>query len=121
MNDIAGYCPMGCGRTLFVGEGGYVTCSLIGCPRPDAVADILADRETEHVVKFDADTFTVRHPLRERLDDALMTCDLHEYIAGLPGPPIRPGQYRARTTIDTTRPWSWELIKDHPLPAGETR
>lgn len=104
---VDGYCPMGCGRTLFLGGGGLVTCSFIRCPRPDAVADLLADKETEHVVGFDEDGFTIRHPLRERLDDAVMTCELHAYIAGLDGPPVRPGRYRPRL-LDGR--WSWEVL-----------
>lgn len=44
---VGGYCPMGCGETLFLGEDGYVTCSLIECPRPDAAAVIL-DNPAEH-------------------------------------------------------------------------
>jgi hypothetical protein len=91
---VAGYCPMGCGETLFVGAGGFVTCSNLPCPRPDAVSDLLGDRETEHVVKLGERVFTVRHPLRERLDDALMTCDLHEWIECRAGPPAATGRYR---------------------------
>lgn len=111
--DVTGYCPMGCGRTLFVGSGGYITCSYIDCPRPDAVADLLADRETEHVVRFDENGFTVRHPLRERLDDKLMTCDLHTFCATLPGPPPQLGTYRAGRVLDMS-PWSFQRIEDSP-------
>ena len=42
---VDGYCPMGCGPTLFLGEGGYVTCSWHACPNPSAVADLLEDRQ----------------------------------------------------------------------------
>jgi hypothetical protein len=105
--SIVGYCPMGCGRTLFVGASGHITCSLIACPRPTAVDELLGDREAEHTVKFGKSTFTVRHPLRERLDDELMTCDLHEYIAGLSGPPVTPGRYRACRHGDR---WTWETV-----------
>lgn len=39
---VRGKCPS-CGlETLFLGEGGYVTCSLIGCRRPDAATELLA-------------------------------------------------------------------------------
>ncbi|WP_308169542.1 DUF6085 family protein [Acrocarpospora catenulata] len=69
------------------------TCSFIHCPRPDAVSTLLEDREVEHIVQFGAETFTVRHPLRERLDDALMECALHDHIANLDGPPVKPGQH----------------------------
>lgn len=102
---VTGYCPMGCGRTLFLAAGGYVTCSYIHCPRRDAVADLLDDRETAHIVDFTGDGFTVRHPLRERLDDALMTCGLGEYLVQLAGPPVQPGRYRAH---GTGRSWTWQ-------------
>lgn len=104
---VTGYCPMGCGRTLFLADGGYVTCSYLHCPRRDAAADLLGDKETEHIVQFGGGTFTVRHPLRERLDDALMACELHEHIASLDGPPVRPGRYRAR---GAGAKWSWEAV-----------
>jgi hypothetical protein len=94
-DTVQGHCPA-CGwASLFIGEGGYLTCSRLECPQPDAVHRILADSETEHLVQFDDDGFTVRHPLRERLDDALMQCDLHRHCASLPGPPDAPGRYRA--------------------------
>ncbi len=113
---VQGYCPMGCGRTLFLADGGYVTCSYVHCPRRDAVADLLADTETEHIVKFGETEFTVRHPLRERLDDALMDCDLHSDIAAMSGPPVRPGTYRARwADYHAETPgygqWTWTEIQ----------
>lgn len=41
MTKVSGRCPMGCGETLFVGNGGHVTCSLIGCPKPWAADALL--------------------------------------------------------------------------------
>src|SRR5574343_1580528 len=38
---VAGCCPACGGASLFVGEGGYVTCSMRPCPDPTAVADLL--------------------------------------------------------------------------------
>ncbi|MEU9888654.1 DUF6085 family protein [Sphaerisporangium sp. NPDC051011] len=110
-DSLAAYCPMGCGRTLFVADGGFITCSYVHCPRPTAVADLLEDRETEHIVRFGLETFTVRHPLRERLDESLMDCALHDHVKGLAGPPIRPGQYRARARTDG-QGWTWEPLPD---------
>lgn len=97
MVKLKGYCPMGCGETLFVGSGGYVTCSWHECPAPDAVATILESRETEHVVTFSDDNFNVEHPLRERVpgDDYMTNCELADDIAMLGGPPVKPGRYRA--------------------------
>lgn len=114
---VAGYCPMGCGQTLvLVGWGGHVACSLDACPRPDAAADILNDAEVNHIVALGATTFTVRHPLRERLDDELMHCSLHEWIAGLSGPPRKPGTYRVYQAAGADRyDWgaaSWQSMAE---------
>lgn len=106
--NVAGLCPMGCGPTLVAGDGGAITCSLVGCPRPTAVAELLEDGETEHLVRLDEDDFVVRHPLRERLDNALMTCDLFAQIAALAGPPRQPGTYRVEMRPGT--PWAWTAV-----------
>jgi len=95
MCTVQGYCPMGCGQTLFLGDGGYVTCCYGECPERSAAADILENRETEHIVEFGDASFSVQHPLRERLNGDLFVCGLHQWIANLPGPPVRPGRYRA--------------------------
>jgi hypothetical protein len=103
---VQGHCPA-CGRSsLFLGAGGRVTCAILTCPRPSAVDEILADREVEHVVELTGTGFTVRHPLRERLDDALMDCDLHTRIAASAGPPVTPGRYRVR--VPGVGGWVWE-------------
>lgn len=80
---VKGFCPMGCGETLFLGSGGYVTCSWVKCPRPDAAADILLERESEHIVVLGESTFDIQHPLRER--DAL-TIDAPVYATSAPVP-----------------------------------
>jgi hypothetical protein len=103
---LPGYCPMGCGQHLFVGAGGFITCSWIDCPRPDAVSTLLEDRETEHVVLFGRAGFTVRHPLRERLDDQLMTCGLQIWCTELDGPLDTSGPVRMHETTDG----EWEVI-----------
>jgi hypothetical protein len=77
------------------------------------VTVLLADQESEHIVVFGETGFTIRHPLRERLDDALMDCDLHKDIAAMGGPPVRSGTYRARwTDYAAATPgyghWTWE-------------
>src|SRR4051794_25897541 len=98
---------MGCGQTLFLAEGGHVTCSWIECPRPSAIDEILDDQETEHVVELRDETFTVLHALRERLDHAQLDCPLAGYLEGLDGPPRAPGRYRARL-LDIG--WAFERI-----------
>lgn len=97
---VAGYCPMGCGQTLFLGEGnrgegGYVTCSLVDCPRPDAVSTLLEDHERHHIASLNEDGFSLKHPLCERLDDDLFDCDMHARLRALDEMPIEePGIYR---------------------------
>lgn len=41
MVKVQGRCPRGCGETLFLGDGGYVTCSWVRCPEPDAASKLL--------------------------------------------------------------------------------
>lgn len=41
MTAVVGRCPMGCGETLFVGSGGYVTCSYLPCPDPCRASEML--------------------------------------------------------------------------------
>jgi hypothetical protein len=111
---VEGYCPMGCGRTLILGVGGEVTCSNQLCVRRSAVAEILADPETQHVVWFEEHAFTMLHPLRERLADedaqaAIAACSLNTYIKGLDGPPVAPGKYRALAR--TGAGWAWEEVR----------
>lgn len=99
MIRIEGNCPMGCGAHLYAEEGrsfNRIICMAQGCPRISAAQEILEDAESEHTVQFSGSGFTIRHPLRERLDDKLMTCDLHLVCTGFPGPPDgRGGTFRA--------------------------
>lgn len=44
---VRGYCPQCRGETLFLGNNGYVTCSVIGCKDPGAAHDLLADTEAQ--------------------------------------------------------------------------
>jgi hypothetical protein len=40
---VQGRCPA-CGtKGLFLGDGGYITCSLVDCPQPDAATEVIAD------------------------------------------------------------------------------
>ncbi len=107
--SVRGHCPACGSASLFLGTGGYVTCSVIDCPRPTAVSDLLDDRETEHVVFIGETDFTIRHPLLERLDDALLNCDLHERITACDGPPATPGRYRVSSIGGR---WVWITIRD---------
>ena len=106
---VQGVCPACGGRSLFVGDGAFITCSRLDCPEPDAVSSILDDDEIQHVVEFREGTFTIRHPLSERIEDRLMDCALFDFLSTLPGPPVRPGRYRARA-VGGLREWAWETL-----------
>ncbi|MEU6674808.1 DUF6085 family protein [Streptomyces sp. NPDC046925] len=109
MTDVQGHCPA-CGRaSLFLGEGGYVTCSIRECPQPDAVSELLADRETEHIVQLAEEGWTVRHPLIERLDDALMGCQLNAYMSTFDRPD-ELGTFRAELGKYEAGLWNWEKL-----------
>ncbi|MFC9987894.1 hypothetical protein ACFXKV_04485 [Streptomyces globisporus] len=41
MPDVQGHCPACGAASLFLGEGGHVTCARIECPAPDAADDML--------------------------------------------------------------------------------
>ncbi len=104
---LEAYCPMGCGKTLFIGKGGYITCSHLKCPNPTVVADMLLDPEHEHVVVIEPFSFSIKHPLRERPDEVL-ACSLHAYMSNLSGPPAAEGRYRVR---NVNGEWSsWERL-----------
>lgn len=40
-DKVQGECPNGCGETLFLGKGGYVTCSSLRCSDPGAATKML--------------------------------------------------------------------------------
>ena len=43
MQTVQGRCPA-CGwASLFLGDGGYVTCSRLECPRPDLVTELIGE------------------------------------------------------------------------------
>lgn len=108
MMHIRGFCPMGCGQSLYLDEGFMrVVCMSLECPRDTAVDEILADPETGHLAKIGSRDFSLVHPLRERLDQDLLHCELNQYLTELGGPPVEPGRYRVTqsTAPDT---WAWE-------------
>lgn len=111
MINVRGYCPMGCGMRLMMNEKGTIICTNGECPHPLAVSDLLSDQETEHVVTFGDRGFTIRHPLRERLNDHLLQCDLHDHLTALNGPPVPPGTYCAKHwPTDGGKCWTYAEI-----------
>lgn len=96
IRDVRGYCPVGCGKSLHLTGDGSIVCLSRDCPEPDAAQKILLDSETEHIALFEEETFTIQHPLRDRLGD-LFSCTVHTLVSALPGPPEgKTGKYRVR-------------------------
>lgn len=84
-----------CGGSLFLASGGYVTCSRSDCPNPTAISDLLIDHmQPHHTVVLGDNTFSIEHPIRERIDGTLLTCSLHQELSEAGGAPLRPGTYR---------------------------
>lgn len=58
-----------------------------------------------HIVQADGETFTLQHPLTERLTGDLFGCDIHAHIAA--GEPLEKGRYRVLMKDD---PADFDLI-----------
>jgi hypothetical protein len=101
---VEGRCPA-CGSTgtLFVGQGGYITCSLDRCPDPGVVADLL-DRPRYHVIEFGEDGWAIQHEVT--CFPNLLDCATHErvstWLGALSGPPVPPGRYRVGDDLKLT-------------------
>jgi hypothetical protein len=83
---IQGYCPA-CGKQrlgymMALGYSpGRLICEAPGCPEPDAVQRLLGDQEVHHLLTVKpGGTWTIRHPLIERIDERLMSCDLATWV-----------------------------------------
>lgn len=121
---IAGYCPMGCGKTLVRNQDGFVICGDEGCPQPAVMAAVMANPETEHtLILGDGGRFSLQHPLRERVDGELHDCELHRWLVENAAP-VEPGRYRvSRHQPDAYSesyrpgegPWDWEPLADNRI------
>jgi len=95
--DVQGRCPACHGKSLFLGDGGYVTCSRIDCPEPDAASTLLeTPAPASHGPRPEAGTDGDPAPLQIPLDAAR---SLHAALGSLlPAPAPEPGlreQYAA--------------------------
>lgn len=102
IQDVKGWCPMGCGRTLrFQYLEGLILCKNPDCPEPNAVTKTLSDRRpTEHLVVIGMTDFEIQHPLSERVTRSLLDCEFTRWLGGLEGPPVEAGTYRVRRQGD---------------------
>lgn len=89
--SVKGKCPA-CGGSLFLGEGGYVTCSFIGCPNPSAPSELLGaisgkinedlvrqivreelEKRPQHIITINAGKRTKIEDVTKEIKDALRT------------------------------------------------
>lgn len=97
--DMTGvYCPMGCGQTLHLNSGSrMISCVAPQCPDRGAAQKVLSNPEHLDVVLIEADSWTVLHPLRERLGDLFACPVLAACQQQLGGPPDGvTGYFRAQ-------------------------
>ena len=79
---IRGFCPA-CGtERLIATYDDVIRCVNPDCADRQAVAKLLAEPETDHVVHFIDGDFTIKHPLTERVN--LFTCRLHQFLTMRP-------------------------------------
>lgn len=65
---VAGVCPMGCGETLFLGDGGHITCSYNDCPDPTAADGMLSQAASAQRTEEATVSATERFKLEGELD-----------------------------------------------------
>lgn len=98
-------CPM-CNHPLAYEKSyGYLICTWGDCPRPTAAAELLSEGETEHIVTLRANGYSVKHPIRERLDDALLDCWLAEQVADYGQEWTTSLSPAATNTVELDRPY----------------
>lgn len=119
--DIVGFCPACGNKSLHVESGvGTVHCLQRGCLNPGAAHAILSDPEIEHILEVlpDVETeqsgrWTLKHPLRERVDGDLFSCSVHESLRthfAFHYPP-EPARYRVSSDSGDGRPpWKFEKL-----------
>lgn len=84
---VQGRCPA-CGRTaLILGSGGYVTCSHLDCPEPDAASTLLerdprADALTEAAAALQA-VIDRNAPYKAESQSHVALCGAREIVLGL--------------------------------------
>lgn len=87
--SVVGTCPA-CGwHSLFLGEGGFVTCSRLACPAPEAASDLLSLKASAVRLAVAAVPLAISVPLDAEQLRAAAT-GWHEQPIILP-PPLPPG------------------------------
>lgn len=102
---VNGVCPACGSESLYpaaVGKTVYrdIMCSNADCPDPSAASKILSESEIHHTVLINDKSFSLKHPLRERIGNELLSCPVYKMLTSLDGPPAQTGTYRVRVVGD---------------------
>lgn len=125
MIHLSGHCPA-CGREDLVVISDAATpqvhCNSGICPDNFAASRVLQDDQIHHVVRFDDEgRFSVKHPLRERINSELLDCTVHHVVIEQvnDGLIIPQGTYELRPIPFIASPnggvpqeadWEWEAL-----------
>ena len=128
------HCPA-CGRVMVAPHWTdseplvYLHCRNPECPRPRAALEILCENEREHILVLSHHGgFSLKHPLRERLDGELLRCDVGEWVAEfcevmVSGPTLgdwKPDRkYQVWMEYDTTPGAGGPLVESDTYLEGE--
>lgn len=107
-NRVAGFCPMGCGRTLYRSPTEQIVCANEDCSNRDSVSTLLAADSRFHQVLIHEGGFKIVCPLGERLSD--VRCSFHIWMQSLDGPPKPDGSYLVRRGPNG---WIWQAVSGH--------
>lgn len=119
---IDGFCPM-CGKrslavevSLVRGPTARVRCYHPDCPDPEGIDKLMQDSEVHHILDVNEwQTWTLKHPLRERINGNLFECPLHGFLRqefAFRYPPEQ-GRYRyvsTNTEDQNYGPWEAEKL-----------
>jgi hypothetical protein len=117
IRDVEGHCPMGCGPHLHLMPNGFIVCLAPDCPDKAAVHKILGDPETGHIVQLDEASWSAKHPLRERLDDELLSCGIERAVEVMQEVGLQ-GRYRVTYAGPLPGDWDWEPAGQEEQPNG---
>lgn len=92
-----------CGHTIYLTLDGQLVCGNGSCPDRLAAHKLLHEPERDHVATVEDGRFNLKHPLRERINDDLLSCSIHARLSKLRALPSTSGAYRITEHGDQLR------------------
>lgn len=109
--NVNGYCPA-CGKqTLVLSVLSNLRCRNTACPDRNVAHTMLSRPSHHHVVRLTNAGYKIRHPLAERVDDQLFSCELDRYLSSCFTAPQAIGTYtvvaREKRAENQSERWEW--------------